>query len=156
MTLNFVLVSPQNVYQCSDFRTYDTTRRTDHEAQKIVAISSHEWNALVQYTGVGKKGGFDTSKWLADLAASVTHGGKVSVDVVIRKLLEAEQFIGNAIDHTFSLTGFTKSSPFTYLVSNFQRLPDTRARGTEAKMGDDENLKSASRNRYWCNGQCQF
>jgi hypothetical protein len=129
MTLNFVAVTPKHVYQCSDFRlTYDKVHRTDHEAQKIVAISSHDWNALLQFTGAAKmNNGFDTSKWLADLASSVSMGGKVSLDEVIRKLREAEKYIRYSEDHSFTLAGFAKSRPFLYLVSNFQRLPDTRA-----------------------------
>jgi hypothetical protein len=70
MTLNLLVVSPKHVYQCSDFRlTYKGGVQTDHEAQKVVAISSRNWSALVQFTGVAKtRTGFDTSDWLAGLA----------------------------------------------------------------------------------------
>jgi hypothetical protein len=40
MTLNLI-VSPEHIYQCSDFRlTYATGLQTDHEAQKIVPIAA--------------------------------------------------------------------------------------------------------------------
>jgi hypothetical protein len=144
MTLNFVVVSPKHVYQCSDFRlTYNDQRRTDHEAQKIIAISSlaSEWSALIQFTGVGKKGRFDTSEWLANWGFRIPSMGRLPLNSLVQKLLlEAEKYIGNSIDHTFTLVGFEKSRPFTYVVSNFQRLPDTRARVPKRKWEATKTL----------------
>jgi hypothetical protein len=72
MTLNLIIVSPKNVYQCSDFRLrYRDGTITNHEAQKIVPVVTFEWSALVQYTGVAKTANFETTQWLAGLPSQV-------------------------------------------------------------------------------------
>jgi hypothetical protein len=133
MTLNLLLVSPKHVYQCSDFRlTYEGGFKTDDEAQKIVAISSQNWSALVQFTGVAKtSAGFDTCKWLANLAkGNLPYKPNAPTSWLIKELLEVERYIKNADNNTFSVVGFQDAKPFAkpflYLVSNFQRLPDLR------------------------------
>ena len=74
MTLNLTLVTPKDVYQCSDFRLTYTDRPghyTDVEAQKIIVLSTLKWSALVQFAGVAKTSkGFDTTEWLAELVPS--------------------------------------------------------------------------------------
>jgi hypothetical protein len=128
MTLNLIVMSPLRVYQCSDFRlTYANGSQTDHEAQKIVPISTFNWTALVQFTGVAKNSrGFDTCAWLADLA------GRVKPDYPLKwltdELLGAGRKIGVSDDHTFSGAGFEGEKPFVLVVSNFQGVPDMRSK----------------------------
>lgn len=124
MTLNLVIVSPKNVYQCSDFRLlYRSGTITDHEAQKIVPVATYNWNALVQFTGVAKTDKFDTSQWLAGLSSQVEMTAPLKW--LKDKLLETGKYIGSE-PHTFSVTGFEGESPFVFLVSNFEVIDDTR------------------------------
>ena len=134
MTLNLLVVSPKHVYQCSDFRlSYKGGFQTDHEAQKVVAISSQNWSALVQFTGVAKtRTGFDTSNWLADLAkGNLPFKPNAPISWLIQQLMSLENHLKNVENSTFSVVGFHDSKPiakpFAYLVSNFQTLPDLRA-----------------------------
>jgi hypothetical protein len=106
VTLNLLLVSPKHVYQCSDFRlTYKKGFQTDHEAQKIVTVSSQSWSALVQFTGAAKTAtGFDTCKWLANLVnANMPFKSNVSVSWLIKELLGVEKHLKNIENNTFSV-----------------------------------------------------
>jgi tetratricopeptide (TPR) repeat protein len=128
MTLNLTLVTPKDVYQCSDFRlTYidPPGHYTDAEAQKIIVLSTMKWSALVQFAGVGKtSSGFDTTKWLAQLVLRVQPNA--SIQFIVSELLAiGRKHIGNE-KHSFVVCGFEGENPLIILVSNFQRLPDTR------------------------------
>lgn len=125
MTLNLVIVSPKNVYQCSDFRLlYRNGTVTDHEAQKIVPIYTYSWRALVQFTGVAKTSNFDMSQWLANLQSQVSP--TTSLKWLKDKLLSLRKDIGVSEPHTFSGTGFEDERPFLFLVSNCERFDDMR------------------------------
>src|SRR5437879_1722575 len=102
MTLNLIISTPKNVYQCSDFRlTYRGGTIMDHEAQKIVPVVTFNWSALVQYTGVAKTDNFDTSQWLAGLPSQV--GMKAPLKWLRDELLKAgRNHIGASERHTFS------------------------------------------------------
>lgn len=123
MTINVTLVSPEGVYVSSDFRlSYLRGSRpyTDHEAQKVVLCSTPAWNALVQFTGVGKAGrSFDTSTWLARVARETRPSDQL--DDLLERLKSIERFIGRG-RLTFTVCGFAGWRPFLYLVSNFQHI----------------------------------
>jgi hypothetical protein len=128
MTLNLTLVTPKDVYQCSDFRLTYTDRPehyTDVEAQKIIVLSTLKWSALVQFAGVAKTStGFDTTEWLAELVLRVQPNA--SIQFIVSELLAVgRQHIGGA-KHSFVACGFEGEDPFIILVSDFQSLPDTR------------------------------
>ena len=59
MTLNLTLVTPKDVYQCSDFRLTYTDRPghyNNDEAQKIIVISTLKWSAfLLQFARYSQK-----------------------------------------------------------------------------------------------------
>jgi tetratricopeptide (TPR) repeat protein len=128
MTLNFTIISPKDIYQCSDFRLRYSSPPgdyTDEEAQKIIVVGAFEWTALVQFTGVAKTtSGFDTTVWLANLAARVKP--KAPVSWVNSELLEVGRKYIGFHKHCFTVAGFLGSKPFVFIVSNFQGLPDTR------------------------------
>jgi hypothetical protein len=127
MTLNLTVVTPQNVYQCSDFRlTYSGGDYTDEEAQKVIVISTFKWTALLQFCGVAKTtAGFDVTEWLAKLVPRIQSNA--SLGFLETELLSVgRRQIGNAGPTSFSVAGFNGARPFTILVSNFQSLPDTR------------------------------
>jgi tetratricopeptide (TPR) repeat protein len=128
MTLNLTLVTPKDVYECSDFRlTYTDRPRhyTDVEAQKIIVLSTLKWSALLQFAGVAKTSkGFDTTEWLAKLVLRVQPNA--SIQFIVSELLAVgRQHIGQ-VKHSFVACGFEGEDPFIILVSNFQCLPDTR------------------------------
>jgi tetratricopeptide (TPR) repeat protein len=128
MTLNLTVVTPKDVYQCSDFRLTYTDRPghyTDVEAQKIIVLSTFKWSALVQFAGVAKTSkGFDTTEWLAELVLRVQPN--TSIQFIVSELLAVgRRHIGEA-KHSFVACGFEEEDPFIILVSNFQCLPDTR------------------------------
>ncbi len=127
MTFNLTILTPKNVYQCSDFRlTYMGGQYDDEEAQKIVVISTVSWTAMVQFAGVGKtSAGFDTTDWLAKLATTF------KMDNSLRSLMSevraaGEKYVGNLEPHSFTISGFEGDRPFVSVISNFQGLPDTR------------------------------
>jgi hypothetical protein len=122
MTLSLTLVTPKDVYQCSDFRlTYvdPPGHYTDTDAQKIIVLSTMKWSALVQFAGVGKtSSGFDTTEWLAQLVSHVQPNA--SIQFIVSELLAiGRQYIGNA-KHSFVVCGFEGEKPLIILVSNFQ------------------------------------
>lgn len=133
MTLNLVIVSPKNVYQCSDFRlSYRNGVITDHEAQKIVPVFAYRWRALVQFTGVAKTSSFDTSQCLANLQSQLDLR-KTFLKWLKDKLLNLRKDIGISEPHTFSVTGFEDDLPFLFLVSNCERIDDMRGLVRAAK-----------------------
>src|SRR4051794_37130946 len=99
MTLNLTLVTPKDVYQCSDFRLMyidPPGHYTDTEAQKIIVLSTMKWSVLVQFAGVGKtSSGFDTTEWLAQLVLRVQPNA--SIQSIGSELLEiGRKQIGDA------------------------------------------------------------
>jgi hypothetical protein len=126
MTLNLIIVTPKNIYQCSDFRMkYPGGTITDHEAQKIVPVLTFDWSALVQYTGTAKSVSFDTSQWLATLSSQVDK--KAPLRWLSDRLLETgRRHIGVSDRHTFSVAGFEGEHPFVTVVSNFQSFDANR------------------------------
>lgn len=129
MTLNITLISPQVLFQSSDFRVsqWDSARKryrtVDSAASKEALAFGWDWSATVCFTGVARaQGGVDVPSWLGERVQTLCGHG--SFDELVDDLRSANKWLRHVPSahrrHTFVVAGFDGGRARVSVVSNFE------------------------------------
>ncbi|MBI3750549.1 MAG: hypothetical protein HY263_02680, partial [Chloroflexi bacterium] len=126
MTLTISLVTPDTLYQSSDFCLTDpiTGEPIIDRGHKSAHVTHFDWAALVAFAGIARTTQVDVSTWLGDQILSLSR--EATVATLISRLSAAGEWLRPLpLEHraiTFSVLAFERGQPSLTIVTNVDRL----------------------------------